>query len=196
MRSRPRLASSRRVVGAGEARGGEQGRGGSPSPARFAPKILTGGLVKLALVTVAVDPESRSFPDDPLSASSGEILSIVEHFFYHDGLPHLLLVVHHRTPAEGGPRRASALRDEGPRAELSEAERPLYDRLRVWRNGRARADAVPPYVLLTNRQLADIARMRPGSLAALASINGIGEAKSGKLGADLLAVVAGVADGG
>ena len=55
---------------------------------------------------------------------------------------------------------------------------------------------MPPYVLLTNRQLAEIARTRPGSLAALSGINGIGEAKSGKLGADLLAVVAGVADGG
>jgi hypothetical protein len=52
-------------------------------------------------VTVSLDPETGVFPAHPLDGIDGEILSVVEHFFHFAGLPHLLLVVHHR-PIQGG----------------------------------------------------------------------------------------------
>lgn len=48
----------------------------------------------------------------------------------------------------------------------------------------------PPYVLLHNRQLAQIARTRPVAMTALREIDGIGEAKASRFGAALLAMVA------
>lgn len=153
--------------------------------------------MQLKLITVGFDAGSGSFPVDPLAQIEGEIVSVVEHFFQHNGMPHLLLIVHYRPqrelraapapshPSNGVPAAPAAT----IRAELSEEERDLFDRLRAWRNGRAQAEGVPPYVLLHNRQLAQIARRRPCTLAALREIDGIGEAKAGRFGADVLAVL-------
>lgn len=146
--------------------------------------------MQLKLVTVALDPVTGGFPEDPLAGIEAEPLSVVEHFFHHDGLPHLLLVVHLR-PLDQHKRQSGArLRDAGPRAELALDERELFDRLRVWRNGRADADGVPPYVVLTNRQLADVARRRPTTLAQLHEIAGFGDAKTERYGPGVLEVVA------
>lgn len=151
--------------------------------------------IKIKLVTVAYDAEQGGFPRDPLAQIDGEIVQVIEHFFIKDEMPQLLLVVHHR-PArtESVPHPVSQpvpnrLRDAGPRAELSEPERAVYDRLRAWRNGRAQAEGVPPFVLLTNRQLAELARRRPTTLAGLREVNGLGEAKAGRFGRELLAVL-------
>lgn len=117
---------------------------------------------------------------------------MVEHFCQPSGLPHLLLIVHYRPIKEARPLLSPRPRpaDSGVRAELSEPERELFDRRRAWRNGRAQAEGVPPYVLLTNRQVAAVAHRRPETLAALRKVEGIGEAKSNRFGRELLAVVA------
>lgn len=151
--------------------------------------------IKIKLVTAAYDPEQGGFPHDPLVHIDGEILHVIEHFFIKDETPQVLLIVHHRPGrAEGEPRPGAQavpfrLRDAGPRAELSEPERALFDRLRAWRNGRAQVDGVPPFVLLTNRQLAEVVRRRPTTLTELREISGIGEAKAGRFGKDLLSVL-------
>ncbi len=62
--------------------------------------------------------------------------------------------------------------------------------LRTWRLERARADAVPPYVIAHDSTLAQIAERRPGSLSALARVPGIGPAKLDKYGPQILAVIA------
>lgn len=147
--------------------------------------------MKLRLITVAFDTEQGGFPADPLGEIEGEVLSVVEHFFHTDDRPHLLLVVHYRPVREvrAAPPPQARPADPGVRAELSEPERDVFDRLRAWRNSRAVAEGIPPYVLLTNRQLAEVARRRPTTLTALREVGGIGEAKAGRFGADLLAVV-------
>jgi len=74
---------------------------------------------------------------------------------------------------------------------LSEADRPLFDALRAWRAGEAKAQHVPPYVIFHDRTLAEIAAVKPGSRAALERINGVGEAKLAHYGAAVLEVVGG-----
>lgn len=148
--------------------------------------------MQIKLVTVAYDPGTESFPTDPLSEIEGDVVSVVEHFFQHNGLPKLLLVVHYLPMKEarvGLPATLPRSVESNVRSELTEPERELFDRLRVWRNGRAQAEGVPPYVLLTNRQLAELARRRPGTLTALREVDGIGEAKSSRFGKDVLAVL-------
>jgi len=148
-------------------------------------------MLDLRLVTVSFDAEAGGFPADPLADVPGEIVSVVEHFFFHDGLPRLLLVVQHRPPEERGAAR-SRERDTpkaDPRKELSPDEAAVYDRLRVWRRGRAEADGVPPYVILNNRELAAVARRRPVSMTALREVDGVGQNKAQRYGPDLLKVV-------
>jgi DNA helicase-2/ATP-dependent DNA helicase PcrA len=73
-------------------------------------------------------------------------------------------------------------------------EDPLMAALRAWRTGRARDDAVPPYVVAHDATLAAIAEARPGSAAALRRVKGIGPAKVDAYGDDILAIIAGHRD--
>ncbi len=72
---------------------------------------------------------------------------------------------------------------------LEPADLPLYEALRTWRRRLAAMRGVPPYLVLHNRTMAEIARWRPATLADLRDIRGIGEAKATAYGPALLAVV-------
>ena len=49
--------------------------------------------------------------------------------------------------------------------------RAVFEVLRKWRNERAKRDGRPPYVLFTNSQLANLARGRPDTRAALEAVH-------------------------
>ena len=53
----------------------------------------------------------------------------------------------------------------------------------------AREAKLPPYVIFHDKTLAEIARIQPASLAALAAIAGVGPAKLERYGAAVLAVM-------
>jgi len=58
----------------------------------------------------------------------------------------------------------------------------LYARLRDWRKQTGDTEAVPVYTILTNEQMAEIARRRCTTLAALGEISGIGAGRLEKYG--------------
>lgn len=92
----------------------------------------------------------------------------------------------------GGGRRATDLRVPTAVRDLSaDADLELYERLRGWRAGVATQTSRPAYTVLVDATLAAIAQLKPGSIAELARINGIGPAKLDKFGPSVLAVVAG-----
>lgn len=147
--------------------------------------------MNLTLVTVVFDPETGAFPPSPLDRVEGEVVSVVEHFFAHAGLPHLLLVVHHRPPSVREQTGRARPHVQGGAPTLTDEERAVFDRLRAWRQGRAQADGVPVYVVMNNAQLAEIARRCPTSLSSLRQVEGIGDSKAGRYGKDVLEVVTG-----
>jgi len=71
-------------------------------------------------------------------------------------------------------------------------DRSLFDALRDWRRGEAARQSVPPYVIFHDRTLAEIADARPGSLAALAKVGGVGQAKLDHYGEAVLEIVRGM----
>ncbi|MFT5685954.1 MAG: ATP-dependent DNA helicase RecQ [Myxococcota bacterium] len=152
--------------------------------------------MKLKLVTARLDPKTGCFPPDPLADLSGEVVSVVEHFFHHDGAPHLLLVVHYRPALTTPTTSAVKPKARDPRVGLSPDETARYDRLRAWRASRAEADGVPIYLLLSNRQLSEIARSLPADLAGLQKIKGIGAAKAKSFGQDVLTLLKATPDAG
>jgi ATP-dependent DNA helicase RecQ len=92
--------------------------------------------------------------------------------------------------------------DETPRAgrtrkrsreamAVSTADRPLFEALRAWRSHEAKSQHVPPYVIFNDRTLTEIAAVKPGSRAALAQVNGVGEGKLARYGDAVLEVVRG-----
>ena len=73
--------------------------------------------------------------------------------------------------------------------ELDEAGHELFEALRAHRLERAREEAVPPYVVASDRCLRDLARLRPRTLHELLMVHGIGPAKAERYGEGLLSVV-------
>jgi len=74
-------------------------------------------------------------------------------------------------------------------AALGEADAKLFETLRAWRAGVARAHGVPAYVVLHDATLQAIARARPATIDELRAIPGLGERKLANYGAQLLALV-------
>jgi len=72
---------------------------------------------------------------------------------------------------------------------LDEPTFKIFSALRDWRKERSTREAVPPYVISSNEQLAAIAKARCSSLASLRSIEGLGEAHIAKYGNDILELV-------
>ena len=68
----------------------------------------------------------------------------------------------------------------------------LFERLKAWRGTEARSQSVPAYVVLHDSTLAEIARVRPGTLGELGGIGGIGAKKLERYGAVLLELVGSV----
>ncbi|HKY94719.1 MAG TPA: DNA helicase RecQ [Kiloniellales bacterium] len=66
----------------------------------------------------------------------------------------------------------------------------LLASLRAHRLGLARAEQVPAYVIFPDRTLIDMAERRPKTLAEMAEVHGVGQAKLKRYGESFLAVIA------
>ena len=86
-----------------------------------------------------------------------------------------------------GPRQPTVLAALPADAEATEAA------LRAWRTERARRDAVPPYIVLSDKYLRGVAVARPASLVALRTLPGIGPTKLELYGDEILAAIAAAA---
>ncbi|MBF0143037.1 MAG: HRDC domain-containing protein [Magnetococcales bacterium] len=133
------------------------------------------------------DTEVRTFVADK------EVLSIRDHAFVDHGVPHLALVVTYRlggnetsVPAEKNHADNQA---DNWRKMLGEADMPLFNTLREWRSRKAKEEGVPTYFVCTNRQLAEVARLRPGTMTALARVDGFGTGRLKKYGQEILAAM-------
>ncbi len=101
--------------------------------------------------------------------------------------------VHLRQAPAGKPKAAakrSAGFSTGPAAGLDPAAERLWQRLREWRAAIAKEHGVPAYVVFHDATLAELARARPQSEAALAQISGVGTRKLERYGAALLELLA------
>jgi ATP-dependent DNA helicase RecQ len=72
---------------------------------------------------------------------------------------------------------------------LDAGEQKLFEALRATRSEIARKEKLPAYIVFWDRTLAEIAKRRPQSLAALRNVPGVGEAKLERYGSKILAVI-------
>ena len=165
--------------------------------------------MRIHFVTLRYSPQDAAFDDAPLRAALGDarIVSLREYFFVTQDLPHLLCVVTCEATVSPASRRAGSPAipcapdaSKGtaadptprpcPRDDLNADGQVVYDRLRRWRAQTAKQEGVPPYVVLTNRQLSGIVQAKPESKAALGRVEGVGDKKVERYGAALLAMLA------
>ncbi|MFG2673038.1 DNA helicase RecQ [Streptomyces sp. NPDC048445] len=88
--------------------------------------------------------------------------------------------------SKGGKGKAAAV------ADLPEPAVPVFEALRAWRGAQAKELGLPAYVIFHDATLREIAALRPGSLAELGGISGLGEKKLATYGEGVLEVLAGL----
>jgi len=156
-----------------------------------------GGILRVKVFTLPWLADGTGFDDRAVASfmESHRVVDVAQHFFVHEKTPVLVLIVSYREGAESG-RPSGELRRtaEDVGQGLEPEARRRFSALRAWRNQYARQSGKPPYVLFTNRQAAEMARLNPGSLAALSRIEGIGQARLDEFGEALLAVLRAVSE--
>ncbi|MBI3295435.1 MAG: HRDC domain-containing protein [Deltaproteobacteria bacterium] len=136
----------------------------------------------IKIISLTFDSVRGNFDDAPVREfiKDKEVVSIDDHFFLRNEVPYRQEINPGMAP--------KGKRDEAWQDSLGEADMGVFNLLREWRLKRSREEGVPPYVLFTNKQLAEIAKGRPDSLANLSTIEGIGSQKLGKYGKDVLEI--------
>jgi len=92
----------------------------------------------------------------------------------------------HLRQVQAGKPKAAAKRVAAAAVGFEPIAGRLWKRLREWRAGIAKQLGVPSYVVFHDATLAELARERPQSEAALARISGVGARKLERYGAALL----------
>jgi len=93
-------------------------------------------------------------------------------------------------PSMGERRNPRPDRSAAKVNELDPTARALWEALRAWRLEEAQRQELPPYVIFHDSTLIEVALRRPTSLAALASIPGVGTTKLDRYGNSLIDLVA------
>jgi ATP-dependent DNA helicase RecQ len=88
-----------------------------------------------------------------------------------------------------GERESRAVRRTKTAEAIQPADLSVFESLRAWRRDEAKRQAVPPYVIFSDRTLADLARERPRTPEALTRIGGVGQVKLARYGDAVLAVL-------
>ena len=117
--------------------------------------------------------------------NSHNIADVDKKFFYHD-CPCWTVFVTYLTE-EYFPDNIHV--DKKIKIELNQEEKQLYEKLRKWRNERAKQEEVSPFILFSNDHLTKIAKEKPDSLEKLSKIYGVGKKKSDKYGDAVLKII-------
>jgi DNA helicase II / ATP-dependent DNA helicase PcrA len=72
---------------------------------------------------------------------------------------------------------------------LAPEDEALFEALRTWRTTKAKADKVPPYIIMSDQTLRALCAKRPTSLVLMSRVAGIGPTKLENYGEELLAVI-------
>ena len=122
------------------------------------------------VLTLRFDPRLEAFDDQPLREFLAQraVLAVREHFFQCNHVPYMAVMVTYAlepsTPNSVPRDSTQGRKGVDWRAQVAEAEIPLFDALRDWRAERARRDGVAPYMVCTNRQLAAMIEACPQSM--------------------------------
>ncbi|MCP5526129.1 MAG: HRDC domain-containing protein [Verrucomicrobiales bacterium] len=117
------------------------------------------------------------------------VLSLERHFCSGPPDPGWAVCIEHGEASASAPASATTGKRIDYRDVLNAEDFKVFAELRRVRKELATAEGVPMYAVMTNEQLALIAQQRCDSVAALAGLPGVGDARAGKYGERLLQAV-------
>lgn len=112
-----------------------------------------------------------------------EVFELTPEFFLREGQPYWTVCVRYRV-------LTSARDEKQPAApQWNEHEQQLVQQLKAWRSQKAKDLGRPPYMIFTDRQMADMVRLKVTSKADFGPIKGFGAKKIDAFGEEILAII-------
>lgn len=151
--------------------------------------------MKARVFSISYDRATRSMDDSELRNFLCEhrLVSFSDHFCIVDETPTLFVSITYQEQPSGFqvPFAANDAGNPGkrPEKELAESDLSLYNALRLWRNNKAKAIGVSNFIIFSNRQLGQIASIRPTTLVGLGDIDGVGDARLRDHGNEIVDIV-------
>lgn len=148
----------------------------------------------LKIFTISFNSLACEFDDSIMKdfLKDKEIISITDFHFIKNDVPYLTFVIKYSSLCsefeQNIKSREKKNNDEDWKKLLTESDMGLFNLLRDWRIKRCKKDGVPPYIILTNLQLATIVKKRPQSASELIQIDGIGQGKAQKYADEILEI--------
>lgn len=130
------------------------------------------------------ETDTEGFPDQVISefCSNKKVLRIKSEFFQREGKPFWSVAVHYEVVL---PPDTDVLRG------LDEAQKLLYERLRLWRREEAAKANMPAYMLARNSHLAQMVKQRCQTLESFKDIRGFGKKSIQKYGKQIIEIIKG-----
>ena len=118
---------------------------------------------------------------------SRRVLSVERHFCSTGPEPGWAVCVECANTGDGRSSDRTGRKNNVDYREVLDAETfTLFAALRAWRKAAAEKEGVPPYAILTNEQMAQVAERRCKTVGELETIAGFGTARSRKYGEGIL----------
>lgn len=162
------------------------------------------GMTEARILTIQWDSRTGMFDDSVLRdyLMDRELVRCVPQYFEYRGSPCWSVYLESRLVqgvepkanlSGGGGERAQAL--AALVSEFDEIQQIRYDRLLQWRRETSRKQGIKAYMVCTNAQATELARVAPATMAALGSVHGFGDKKLKKYGQQILEILHGKSTG-
>jgi superfamily II DNA helicase RecQ len=140
--------------------------------------------MSIEIITLAFDPVQKGFNNEALQQflAGKTVLQIKPEFFLQNGQAYWTVLVEYESIA-------TAIEQKKPDIVLNPLQQQLFDMLQQWRRDKAKQEAIPVYIIATNKEMAEIAQKQPKSLDALQMIAGFGKKKAQNHGGDIINIV-------
>jgi superfamily II DNA helicase RecQ len=137
------------------------------------------------IITTRFDPKTETFKMDDIHAfeTNKHIRYKQVSFFEHDK-EHYWSVFFEYEILSKHPDK-----DQKETEKLDDDQRPVYEKLKQWRNEAAQKEGIPPYMIAKNKDILFMVESRITTHEALRQIKGFGDRKMEKYGQDILEIL-------
>jgi len=145
--------------------------------------------MEFRIFTLVYDPRIGGFDDESVAQFmlNKQILEVTSGFFVQEGTPHWSLCMVYRTI------KGKSKSKKEPMEELTRGFDPqqllLLDRLKDWRREKADELGYPPFVIATNRQLAEIVLVPVLKKGDFDQVGKFGKKRIARYGSDIIQLI-------
>ena len=146
----------------------------------------------IKIFTIEFNAQSKSFDDAEIVAFLKDkvLLSVKDYLIEEGGKKFLAVVITFSVKEQ---RELIGAKNVGQSKDweklINVDNQPLFEALKNWRRDESKRQGLPPFIIFTNKQLADITVMGPKTLNHLSQVDGVGPQKLNRYGDLILSLV-------